>query len=104
MDKMRMESLDMTAQNIEKIGALFPNCVTETIDENGKPKKAINFELLKQMLYNNMVQAVEHESLQDAVERDGEVLQAKIRKEKQLNVQMKLNSELKKLKKELEVF
>ncbi|MGN8729803.1 site-specific DNA-methyltransferase [Hornefia butyriciproducens] len=50
MDKMRMESVDMTAQNIEKIGALFPNCITETVDENGKPKKAINFELLKQML------------------------------------------------------
>ena len=32
-----------------------------------------------------------------------EMLQAKIRKEKQLNVQMKLNTELKKLKKELEV-
>lgn len=30
MDKMRMESVDMTAQNIEKIGELFPNCITET--------------------------------------------------------------------------
>ena len=50
MDKMRMESLDMTAQNIDKIGALFPNCITETIDTSGKPKKAINFELLRQML------------------------------------------------------
>ena len=29
MDKMRMESVDMTAQNIERIGALFPNCITE---------------------------------------------------------------------------
>ena len=28
MDKMRMESVDLTAQNIEKIGALFPNCIT----------------------------------------------------------------------------
>ena len=42
MDKMRMESIDMTAQNIEKIGTLFPNCITETKDGNGKPKKAIN--------------------------------------------------------------
>lgn len=50
MDKLKMESIDMTAQNIEKIGAMFPNCITETKDENGKPKKAINFELLKQML------------------------------------------------------
>ena len=55
MDKMRMESVDMTAQNIEKIGALFPNCITETVDENGKPKKAINFELLKQMLSPDVV-------------------------------------------------
>lgn len=56
------------------------------------------------------LQATEHESLQDAVERDEkvknlkkqiEVLQARIRKEKQLNVQMKLNGELKKVRKEL---
>lgn len=55
MDKMRMESVDMTAQNIEKMGALFPNCITETVDENGKPKKAINFELLKQMLSGDVL-------------------------------------------------
>ena len=60
----------------------------------------------------DILQAENGESLQDAVERDKnikklkkqiEVLQAKIRKEKQLNVQMKLNGELKKLNKELEV-
>ena len=50
-----MESVDMTAQNIEKMGALFPNCITETVDENGKPKKAINFELLKQMLSGDVL-------------------------------------------------
>lgn len=55
MDKMRMESVDMTAQNIEKIGAMFPNCITETVDENGKPKKAINFELLKQVLSDEVI-------------------------------------------------
>ena len=59
MDKMRMESLDMTAQNIEKIGALFPNCITETVDENGKAKKAINFELLKQMLSGDVIEGSE---------------------------------------------
>ena len=36
-----MESVDMTADNIEKIGALFPNCITETKDENGKLKKLL---------------------------------------------------------------
>lgn len=59
MDKMRMESVDMTAQNIEKIGALFPNCITETVDENGHPKKAINFELLKQMLSGEVLEGDE---------------------------------------------
>lgn len=59
MDKMRMESVDMTAQNIDKIGALFPNCITETVDENGNPKKAINFELLKQMLSSDVLEGDE---------------------------------------------
>ena len=59
MDKMRMESVDMTAQNIEKIGALFPNCITETTDENGKLKKAINFEMLKQMLSDEVAEGDE---------------------------------------------
>lgn len=59
MDKMRMESVDLTAQNIEKIGALFPNCITETVDENGNPKKAINFEILKQMLSGDVLEGDE---------------------------------------------
>ena len=59
MDKMRMESIDMTAQNIEKIGALFPNCITETKDTNGKPKKAINFDLLRQMLSGDVIEGDE---------------------------------------------
>ena len=45
----------MTAANVEKIGALFPNCVTETTDRNGKLKKAINFDLLRQMLSPDVV-------------------------------------------------
>ena len=55
MEKMRMESIDLTTQNVEKIGALFPNCITETIDENGKTKKAINSELLCQMLSKDVI-------------------------------------------------
>lgn len=50
-----MESVDMTEKNIEKIESLFPNCITETLDENGKLKKAINFEVLKQMLSDEIV-------------------------------------------------
>ena len=59
MDKMRMETPDLTAENVGKIGALFPNCVTETIDESGKLKKAINFALLRQMLSADAVEGDE---------------------------------------------
>ena len=59
MDKMRMESVDMTVENIEKIGAMFPNCITETKDKDGKLKKAINFELLKQMLSSDVLEGDE---------------------------------------------
>lgn len=59
MDKMRMESIDMTEQNIEKIRALFPNCITETKDADGKPKKAINFDLLRQMLSGDVLEGDE---------------------------------------------
>lgn len=59
MDKMRMESVDMTTQNIERIGALFPNCITETKGEDGKMKKAINFDLLRQMLSGDVIEGDE---------------------------------------------
>ena len=55
MEKMRMESVDMIEKNIERMESLFPNCITEALDENGKLKKAINFETLKQMLSNEII-------------------------------------------------
>ena len=50
MDKLKMETPDLTQTNIEKLADLFPACVTEARGENGKLKKAVNFELLRQML------------------------------------------------------
>ena len=50
MNKPKFETPDMTQKNIDKISQMFPNCITETKDENGKLKKAVNFELLQQML------------------------------------------------------
>jgi len=61
MDKMKFESLDMTAQNIDRIAALFPNCITEMLDEEHSTpekkayKRAVNFETLKQMLSPDVV-------------------------------------------------
>ena len=50
MDKLKMQTPDLTQTNIEKLAALFPSCVTEARGEDGKLKKAVNFELLRQML------------------------------------------------------
>lgn len=50
MDHMKFETPDMTAENIDRIAELFPNCITEMRDESGKLKRGINFEMLKQML------------------------------------------------------
>lgn len=56
---MRMESLDMTAVNVEKIGSLFPNCITEKAGIDGTLKKGINFDALKQMLSDDIVEGDE---------------------------------------------
>lgn len=56
MDKLKMHSPDMTQQNIEKIQALFPNCVTESKGSDGELKLAIDFDQLKQELSNSIVE------------------------------------------------
>ena len=51
MDKLRMQSSNGVEDNITKIAQLFPDCVTETVDErSGQPKHLIDFEKLKQNL------------------------------------------------------
>lgn len=59
MDKMKLESADIISKNIKKIAELFPNCITETEDENGNLKKAINFDILKQDLSKDLVKGKE---------------------------------------------
>lgn len=56
-----MQTPNLTSQNIDKIAALFPNCITEMLDEEKSTpdhkvyKRGINFELLKQMLSPDVV-------------------------------------------------
>ena len=60
-DKLPLQTPNLTAQNIDKIAALFPNCITEMLDEEKSTpdhkvyKRGINFELLKQMLSPDVV-------------------------------------------------
>lgn len=56
MEKLKLHTPHLTQMNIDRIAALFPNCVTETKDESGKPKRAIDFDLLRQELSESLVE------------------------------------------------
>lgn len=56
MNKLTMKSADLTQINIEKIAKLFPNVITEARDGQGKTKRAIDFDLLKQELSDVLIE------------------------------------------------
>lgn len=56
MKKLKMRSKDITKENVEKIGKLFPNVITEIKDEDGNITHAIDFELLQQELSDEIVE------------------------------------------------
>ena len=55
MDKLKFETPDMVSENIDKIAALFPSAITEMRDEDGRTKRGVNFEVLKQLLSRDVV-------------------------------------------------
>ena len=56
MDKLKLHTPDFAEANIAKLAELFPNCVTESKNENGEIKRAIDFDLLKQELSTSVVE------------------------------------------------
>ena len=77
MDKMKFETPDMAQMNVEKIAALFPNCVTESKAKDGKLKKAVNFDALKQMLGESVAEGDESYEFTWVGKRDAMVEAAK---------------------------
>lgn len=59
MEKIKQTTADTVEQNIEKISKLFPNVITETKDDDGNIKKAIDFEKLKQELSKEIIKGEE---------------------------------------------
>jgi adenine-specific DNA-methyltransferase len=55
MEKLSQETVNFTEKNIDRIAALFPSAITETKDADGKLKRAVNFEQLKQLLTDEVV-------------------------------------------------
>ena len=60
MNKLKLESPNLVGRNIDALAELFPNCVTEAAGADGKVKRAVNFELLRQMLSDDAVEGEEH--------------------------------------------
>ena len=56
MNKLKMHSPDLTQDNIARIQALFPNCVTEAKGEDGSVKLAVDFDQLRQELSESIVE------------------------------------------------
>ena len=59
MEKLKMQTTNVVDENIKRIGELFPNCLTERLDENGKPEVAIDFDQLRQELSKDIVEGPE---------------------------------------------
>jgi len=56
MDKLKMHSPDLTQHNIAHIRQMFPGCVTETKDEVGGVKLAVDFDQLRQELSGSIIE------------------------------------------------
>jgi len=56
MEHLKMKTADMASENFEKLKALFPNCVTESLDKDGKPVRAIDKDLLMQEINCEVVE------------------------------------------------
>lgn len=59
MEKMKMQTTDIANENFLKLAALFPNAVTETIDENGEVVRAIDKDILMQEISTRVVEGNE---------------------------------------------
>lgn len=59
MDKLNMQTTNIVDENIKRIGELFPNCLTERLNDEGKPEVAIDFDQLRQELSKDIVEGPE---------------------------------------------
>lgn len=59
MEKLKMQTANVVDENIKRIGELFPNCLTECLNDEGKPEVAIDFDQLRQELSKNIVEGPE---------------------------------------------
>ncbi len=56
MEKLKLHTPDLVAENLVKLAELFPNCVTEARDAEGKLTRAVDFDQLRQELSGHVVE------------------------------------------------
>lgn len=59
MDKLKMHTPNKADENFKKLAEMFPNAVTETIDENGEVVRAIDKDVLMQEISCTVVDGSE---------------------------------------------
>ena len=59
MEKLNMQTTNIVDENIKRIGELFPNCLTERLNAEGKSEVAIDFDQLRQELSKDIVEGPE---------------------------------------------
>ncbi|MBO7329639.1 MAG: site-specific DNA-methyltransferase [Lentisphaeria bacterium] len=59
MEKMKFETVDGTVRNVDKIAEMFPQVVTEVLGEDGKLKRAVKWDVLKELLSGDYVEGGE---------------------------------------------
>mgnify|MGYP003143371965 CR=1 FL=1 len=55
IEKLELRTPDFTNENVRRVAELFPNCLTEGVDESGKARLTIDFDLLKQELSADII-------------------------------------------------
>ncbi len=59
MDKLKMHTPDLADENFRRLAALFPNAITETINENGEIVRAVDADVLRQEISATVVEGAQ---------------------------------------------
>lgn len=73
---LKMHTANLVAKNIEKLTALFPNCITETRNEQGEIIKGVDFDLLRQELSEVLVEGEQERYMLNWVGKKESILAA----------------------------
>lgn len=75
MDKLKMHSMNVINDNVRRLSELFPECVTEIINDEDKLEKVIDFSILNQLLSGNTINYGGGDLRENAISSHGQINQ-----------------------------